>query len=114
MELVGYQTSHKEIQDIYHSVYLLRMSPGLPPCGAQQRGRVVPHILSSLTSWLHWQVYPAAAREGQRSKDEWLPRFSKRESYEEALRAACKRSLETTEVLRNNIERLSQGMRDVP
>ena len=31
MELVGYQTSHKEIWDIYHSIYLLRRSPGLPP-----------------------------------------------------------------------------------
>ena len=30
MELMGYWTSHKEIQDIYHSVYLLRRSPGLP------------------------------------------------------------------------------------
>ena len=35
MELMGYQTSHKEIQDIYHSVYLLRRPPGLPPCGSQ-------------------------------------------------------------------------------
>ena len=34
MEFMGYQTSHKEIQDIYHSVYLLRRSPGLPPCGS--------------------------------------------------------------------------------
>ena len=41
MELVGYQTSHKEIWDIYHSVYLLRRFPGLPPCGPQQRGRAI-------------------------------------------------------------------------
>ena len=34
MELVGYWTSHKEIYDIYHIAYLLRRSPGLPPCGA--------------------------------------------------------------------------------
>ena len=29
MELMGYWTSHKEMQDIYHSVYLLRRFPGL-------------------------------------------------------------------------------------
>ena len=50
MELVGYQTSCKGIWDIYHSVYLLRRSPGLPPCGAQWRGRAIHDILSSLTS----------------------------------------------------------------
>ena len=33
MELGGYQTSRKEIRDIYHSVYLLRRIPGTPSCG---------------------------------------------------------------------------------
>ena len=40
-----------------------------------------------------------------------------RDSYEEALReirAAHERVLETTEVLRSDIERLSQGVRDAP
>ena len=114
MELVGYQTSHKEIWDIYHSVYLLRRSPGLPPCGAQQRGRVICDILSSLTSRLHRWGYPAATGEGWRSKDKWLPRPSRRVSYEEALKAAYQRALEMANVLRSDIERLSQGMRDVP
>ena len=95
MELVGYLACHKEIQDNYHSVYLLKRSPGLPPCGAQWRRRAICNILSSLTSWLHWQVYPAATREAQGPKDEWLPRLSRRESYEEALKVACQRALET-------------------
>ena len=59
---MGYWTSHKEIQDIYHSVYLLRRSPGLPPCGSQQRREVIHDILSCLRSWLHQQVYPTAAK----------------------------------------------------
>ena len=80
MELVGYQSSHKEIWDIYHSVYLLRRSQGLPPG----------------------------------PKDECLSRLSRRELYEEALKVAHQRALETAEVLRSDIERLSQGMRDVP
>ena len=117
MELMGYQTFHKEIQDIYHSVYLLRMSPGLPPCGSQQRREVIYNILSSLGSQLHHQVYSATAKEAQGPVDEHRSRPRRRDSYEEALqeiRAAHQRALEATEVLKSDIERLSQGMRDVP
>ena len=103
MELVGYWTSCKEIWDIYHSVYLLRRSPGLLPCWAQWRRKVICNILSSLTSWLHRQG------EGLGPKYEWLPRLSRRGSYEEALKVANQRVLETVEVLRSNIQRLSQG-----
>ena len=42
---------------------------------------------------------------------------NRRDSYEEAhqeIRAACQRALEAAKVLRSNIERLSQGMRDAP
>ena len=52
MELMGYWTCHKEIWDIYHSVYLLRRSPGLPPCGSQWRREAICNILSSLRSQL--------------------------------------------------------------
>ena len=31
MELVGYHTSWREMRDIYHSIYLLKRSPGFPP-----------------------------------------------------------------------------------
>ena len=63
IKCMGYQTSHKEIQDIYHSVYLLRRSPGLPPCGPQWRREAIHDILSSPRSWLHQWVYPVAAKE---------------------------------------------------
>ena len=49
MELVGYWTSRKEMRDIYHSVYLLRRSPGTPSCGEWERRRVIHDILTSLT-----------------------------------------------------------------
>ena len=114
MELVGYQTSLKEIWDIYHSVYLLRRSLGLSPCGDQWRRGAIFDILSSLTSQLHQHGYPATAGDGQESKEEWLPRPSRRESYEEVFRVACQRALETAEVLQGDIERLSRGMRDAP
>ena len=117
MEPVEYQTSHKEIWDTYHSVYLLRRFPGLPPCGSQQRREVICDILSSLRSWLHWWVYPAAAEEAQEFVDEHQSRPRRRDSYEEALweiRAAHQRVLEAAKVLKSDIVRLSQGMRDVP
>ena len=117
MELVGYRTSHKEIWDIYHSVYLLRRLPVLPPCGSQWRREVIHDILSSLRSQLHWQVYPTAAEETQGPASGHGSRPRRRGSYEEALqeiRAACQRVLEATEVLKSDIERLSWGMRDVP
>ena len=114
MELVGYQTSCKEMQDIYHSVYLLRRPLGLPPYGDQQIRRAICNILSSLTSQLHQHGYPAATREGPESEEEWLPRPNRREWYDEALRAACQRALDTAKALQGDIERLSWGMRDAP
>ena len=111
MELVGYQTSHKEIWDIYQSVYLLRMPLGLPPCGDWLRRRTIGDILSFLTDWLHRHGYPASTREDLESEEEWQPRPNRQEAYEEALRVACQRALDTTEVLRGDIKRLSHRMR---
>ena len=76
-------------------------APRSPPCEGQWRRRAICGILSSITSWLHWCGYPDTTREGQ-------------ESYDEVLRVAQQRALETTEVLPGDIERLSQGMRDAP
>ena len=63
MKLVGYLTSHKEIWDLYQSVYLLRRSPGPLPCGPQQRKEAIQDILSSLRNCLHRWVYPITAKE---------------------------------------------------
>ena len=73
MELVGYQTSCKEVRDIYQSVYLLRRPLGLPSCGDQLR-RTICDILSSLTDQLHRHGYPATTGEDLESEDEWQPR----------------------------------------
>ena len=48
MGLIGYQTSQKEIREVYHSVYLLNRLPGFPSCGEARRRRVIQDILSSL------------------------------------------------------------------
>ena len=118
MKLVGYQTSHKEIRDLYHSVYLLRRSPCPPPCRPQQGKEAIQDTLSSLRNHLHRWVYPIAAK-----KDAWgavtesQSRSRKRKDpHEEALwegRAAWQRALEAAQVLESNIERLSQGLRDL-
>ena len=63
MKLVDTRLPHKEIRDLYHSVYLLRRSPGPLPCGPQQRREAIWNILSSLRNHLHQQVYPIAAKE---------------------------------------------------
>ena len=118
MELVVYQTSHKEIWDIYHSVYLLRRSLGLPPCESQWRRDAIHNILSSLRSQLHQWVYSTAAKETQGPVDEHQSRLTRRgDSHEEALweaRAAHQRELEAAQVLESDIKRLSQAMRDAP
>ena len=63
IKLVGYWTSKKEIRDLYHSVYLLRRSPGPLPCGPQQGNEAIWDILSSLRNCLHRWVYPATSEE---------------------------------------------------
>ena len=112
MELVGYQTSHKEIQDIYQSVYLQWRPPGLHSCGDQLRRRTIWDILSSLKDQLHRHGYPATTGEDPKPQEEWGSRPNRWEPYEEALRAACQRALDTTETLQGDIERLSQRVRD--
>ena len=106
MELVGYWTSGKEIWDVYQSVYLLQRLPGIPSCGEQIRKRTIRDILSSLKD--HVQRH----EENLEPWGEWRPRPNRWELYEEALRVACKRVLDTAEALQGDIERLSLGQRN--
>ena len=52
MELVGYQTSHREIRDVYQSIYLLQRQLGIPSCGEQIRKGTIRDILSSLKDYM--------------------------------------------------------------
>ena len=72
--------------DIYHSVYLLRRTPGTPSCGEQERRRVIHDILASLMVQLQRQTQPASATE------EWA-RMGQEGSYEAVLWAACHRAV---------------------
>ena len=117
MKLVGYQTSHQEIRDFYHSVYLLRRLPGPLPCGPQQTREAIQDILSSLRNCLHRWVYPIPAKDtGGAVTESWSRPRGREDPHEEALweaRTACQRVLEAAQVLESKIERLSQGLRDV-
>ena len=62
MELVGYQTSRKDIWDVYHSLYLLWRCPGSPSFGASRRRRAIWDILTSLQAWLERQTYSAETK----------------------------------------------------
>ena len=65
IKLIGYQTSLKEIRDLYHNVYLLRRSPHPLPCGPWQREGEIQDNLSSLRSYLHRQGCTTMPEEDQ-------------------------------------------------
>ena len=71
MELVGYRTSRREIRDLYHSVYLLRMSLGSPSCGESRRRKAIQDILSSLQTQLQRWTYSAEAKDLGAQGEEW-------------------------------------------
>ena len=123
IRLVGYQTSHKEIRDLYHDAYLLRRSLSPLPCRPQWREEAIWVILSSLRSCL-----PRWGCTAMPEEDQWgtavatplpvcqwesMSRSRRREdSHDEALqeaREAHQQALEATHMLEHNIERLSQG-----
>ena len=106
MELMGYWTSCKEIWDVYQSVYLLWRPLGIPSCGEQIRKRTIRDILSSLKD--HMQRHP----EDLELQEKWWPRLNRQELYEEALRVAHQRALDTAEALQGIIERVGLGQRN--
>ena len=117
IKLVGYQTSHKEIRDLYHSVYLLRRSPSPLPCGPQQRKEAIWDILSSLRNWLHRWGYPTASEEDmpEAAAEPWSRPRRRETPHNEALqeaREAHQWTLEAAHALESDIKRLSQQVGD--
>ena len=110
MELVGYQTSRREMWDIYHSVYLLWRCPGSPSCGALRRRRAIQDILSSLQSQLQSWTY-SAKTEGPGAHGRERVETEPLQSYEVALWAACQKALETANSFCNDLERLDNEHR---
>ena len=92
MELVGYWISRKEVREVYHSVYLLRRSPGSPSCRESRRRRVIQDILSSLQTQLQRQTYSAKAEDLGAHGGEGVG-LDPPQSYEVALLATCQKAL---------------------
>ena len=65
IQLAGYQTSQKEMRDLYQEVYLLRRLPSALPCRPQWREEAIQDILSPLRSNLHRQEGTAMLEEDQ-------------------------------------------------
>ena len=120
----GYWTSNKEIRDLYHNIYLLRWSPGPPPCRPQQREEAIEDMLSSLRRCLHRWSSTAMLEEDQWGAAAAIPllfhqwesqsRSRRREDpHDEALweaRETHQWALKAAHMLEHNIERLSQGV----
>ena len=83
---------------MYHSMYLLRRSPGSPSCGKLRRRRAIQDISSSLQTRLQRQMYSAKAEELGAHGGEWVG-LDPPQSYEVALWATCPKALETAKTL---------------
>ena len=106
-----YRMSRQEMQDIYHSVYLLWRCLGSPSCGVSRRRRAIQDILSSLQAWVQRQTY-SAETEGPSANGEKRVGTKPPQSYEAVLWAAHQKALETTEALCDNLERLDDERRE--
>ena len=95
---------------MYHSMYLLRRSPGSPSCRESRRRRAIQDILSSLQTRLQRWTYSAKAEDLGAQGGEWV-RSNPLQSYEVALWATCQKALETAEALQSDLERLDDKCR---
>ena len=111
MELVGYQTSRKEMWDIYHNMYLLQRCLVSPSCGALGRRRAIQDKLSSLQARLQKQTY-SAKTEGPGAHGRERVGTKPLQSYKVALWATCQKALETTKALCHDLERLDDECRE--
>ena len=104
MGLIGFQTSQKEIREVYHSVYLLNRLLGFPSCGKMRRKRAIQDILSSLeTRQQRWTYTAKTQNSGARGREQ---ESDMPHSYEAALWAAHQKALETAEALQSDLNRL--------
>ena len=110
MELVGYQMSRREMQDIHHSMYLLQRCPGSSSCGALTRRRAIQDILSSLQTQLQRQT-SSAKTEGPGAHGRERVGTEPSQSYEGVLWAAHQKAVETAKALHSDLERLDDEHR---
>ena len=110
LHLIGYHTSQKELQDVYHSVYLLNWALGFPSCGEVKRKRVIREILSSLQERLRRQTPFTDAKDAPENKMDLAPP----PTYEAALWDVRRKVMETAASLQDNLDRLDNELRGRP
>ena len=121
IQLVGYQTSSKEIGDLYHQVYALEKLPGPQFCGPERAWEIMKDILSSLKDCLRWRKgeqsggsgEPESASPHPSCQCNWASRRGRQDSSGEQelpkAREAYWQALAAATTLKECIERLSQS-----
>ena len=96
MELVGYHTSWSEMTGMFirASIYCRRV-PGLPPCGAQPRRKAMQRHTILLWRANYIDVDMSSTVRNLESQDEEVE-LNQCGSYDEALRVAHQRTLDTS------------------
>ena len=106
LHLIGYHTSHKELRDVYHSIYSLNRAPGFPSCGKVKRMRAIQEILSLLQERLQRQTPSAEAEDIPEHKMGLIPL----PTYEVALQDVCLKVIQTAASLQNDLDRLNSEL----
>ena len=97
---VLYDTSWKELRDVYHSVYLLNRAPGFPSCGEVKRKRAIQEIFSLLQERLQRWPPSTDAKDASENKMDLAPLLT----YEVALQDACCKVMDTTANLQSELD----------
>ena len=105
--LIGDHTSHKELRDVYYSVYSLNRVLGFPSCGKVKRMRAIREILSSLQERLQRWTPSAEAKDIPEHEMGSIPP----PTYEAALQDVCHKVIQTAASLQNDLDRLDSELR---
>ena len=98
--LIGYHTSHKELRDVYYSIYNLNRALWFPSCGKVKRMRAIGEILSSLQERL--QRWTSSAEAEDMPEDETDPAYLP--TYEAALQDVCCKVIQMATSLQNDLD----------
>ena len=107
LHLIGYHTSHKELRDVYYSIYSLNRVPGFPSCGKVKRMRAIREILSLLQERLQRWTPSAEAEDVPENEMGSIPL----PTYEAALQDVCHKVIQTAASLQNDLDRLNSELR---
>ena len=106
LHLIGYHTSHKELRDVYYSIYSFNRALGFPSCGEVKRMRVIREILSLLQERLQRWTPSAEAKDVPEHKMGSIPP----PTYEAVLQDVHHKVIQTAANLQNDLDRLDSEL----